>query len=165
MPGGRPSSFGQNGRVAEDRVAPAASPVAVLVAEAQDHSANRPSLIASLIRFGVTGVASLGADFAVLYGLHKGAGVGLSLATVLGLVAAVIVNYTLNRNWTFQARAGHGDTLVRYALLVGVNVATTLVIVDGLTHAGLYFLWSKVVAVGVNATINFTTSRYWIFKH
>jgi putative flippase GtrA len=150
--------------VTEDRVAPAASPLTVLVAEAQDHSAARPSLFASLIRFGVTGAASLGADFAMLYGLHKGAGVGLSLATVLGLVAAVIVNYTLNRNWTFQARAGHGSTLGPYAFMVGVNVVTTLVIVDGLTNAGLYFLWSKVVAVAFNASLNFTSSRYWIFK-
>ncbi|HVS68670.1 MAG TPA: GtrA family protein [Mycobacteriales bacterium] len=149
----------------DDRVAPAASPVAVLVAESQDHSAARPSLIASLIRFAVTGFASLGTDFAILYALYKGAGISLSLATIVGLAGAVVVNYTLNRNWTFQARASHGGTLPRYALLVGVNVVTTVVIVDGLTHAGLYFLWSKVVAVAVNATINFTSSRYWIFKH
>ncbi|HVT65986.1 MAG TPA: GtrA family protein [Mycobacteriales bacterium] len=149
----------------EDRVAPAASPVTVLVAESQDQSVTRPSLIASLIRFGITGFASIGTDFAVLYSLHKGAGMSLSLATVLGLAAAVVVNYSLNRNWTFQAQASHGHTMLRYGLLVGVNVATSVAIVDGLTHAGLYFLFSKAVAVAVNAVINFTSSRYWIFKN
>ncbi|HVY08650.1 MAG TPA: GtrA family protein [Mycobacteriales bacterium] len=151
--------------MAEDRVAPAASPVTVLVAEVQDHSAGRPSLRESLIRFCVTGVASVCTDFAVLYGLHSGAGVSLTLATVLGLTAAVVVNYALNRNWTFQARASHGNTLGPYLLLVVVNLGTTLVIVRGLTHLGLYYLLSKGVAVVFNAILNFTSSRYWIFKH
>jgi putative flippase GtrA len=151
--------------VAEDRAAPAASPITVLVAEAQDHSPSRPSLFASLFRFGVTGVASISTDVTVLYSLHEGAGMALSLATAFGIAAAVIVNYTLNRNWTFQAKAGHGGTLPRYGLLVGINLLTTLVIVDGLTHLGLYFLLSKVVAIGFNALLNFTSSRYWIFKH
>jgi putative flippase GtrA len=159
------SLFGKNGCVDEDRVAPAASPITVLVAEAHDHSANRPSLFGSLIRFGVTGVASISTDVLVLYSLHKGAGVSLSLATAVGIAAAVVVNYTLNRNWTFQAQASHGGTLPRYGLLVGINLLTTLIIVEGLTHLGLYFLLSKVVAIGFNALLNFTSSRYWIFKH
>jgi putative flippase GtrA len=150
--------------MADDRVAPTASPVAVLVAEAQDHSGQRPSLRESLIRFCLTGVLSLGADFGVLYGLHSGAGVALSLSTVLGTLAAVIVNYTLNRNWTFQASAGHGYTLVRYMLMAGVNFGSTLLIVLWLSHLGLYYLVSKLVAVAVNAVINFVSARYWVFK-
>ena len=146
-------------------MAPAASPVTVLVAEVQDHSASRPSFTATLIRFGVTGVCSLGADFALLYGLHSGADVSLPVATILGAVAAVIVNYTLNRNWTFQARAGHGYTMVRYAVMVGVNFGSTLLIVLGLSHLGLYYLVSKLVAVAVNAGINFLSARYWVFRH
>jgi putative flippase GtrA len=150
--------------VTDDRVAPAASPVAVLVAENQELS-DRPSLKESLLRFIVTGLCSLAADFAFLYGLHSGAKVSLTVATVAGSIAAVIVNYTLNRNWTFQARASHGSVLGPYLLLVSVNVGSTLLIVRGLTHFGLYYLVSKLVAVAVNAGINFVTARYWVFKH
>jgi len=151
--------------VAEDRVAPAASPVTVLVAEAQDHSATRPSLFASLMRFGVTGVCSLGADVALLYGLHSGAGVSLTVATIVGLTAAVLVNYTLNRNWSFQATASHGSTLAPYLFMVGLNYVSTLLIVRGLSHLGLYYLVSKLIAVAANAVLNFVSARYWVFKH
>jgi putative flippase GtrA len=154
-----------NVNVADDRVAPAASPVAVLVAEGQGDGGDRPSLKESLVRFLLTGVCSLGADVGFLYGLHSGAGTSLTLATVVGSVAAVIVNYALNRNWTFQATASHGSVLGPYLLMVGVNVGSTLLIVRGLTDLGLYYLVSKLVAVGVNAVLNFVSARYWVFKN
>jgi putative flippase GtrA len=47
--------------------------------------------------------------------------------------------------------------------MIAFNVASTLVIVLGLTHLGLYYLLSKLIAVAVNATINFTAGRYWVF--
>lgn len=138
--------------------------MAMLAAEALDHTSARPTFRESLVRFCVTGICSLGADFAILFALHSGAGVSLTLSTILGSVAAVLVNYTLNRNWTFQATASHGRTLVRYLALVGMNFGSTLLIVLGLSHLGLYYLVSKLVAVGVNAGINFLSGRFWVFK-
>jgi putative flippase GtrA len=151
--------------MADDRVAPATSPVAMLVAEAHDHSTARPTLRESLVRFCMTGVCSLGADFAFLYGLHSGAGVSLTIATIVGLAAAVAVNYTLNRNWSFQAKASHGSTFLPYMFMVTINVGSTLLIVRGLTHVGLYYLESKLVAVAFNTTINFAGARWWVFKN
>jgi putative flippase GtrA len=151
--------------VADDRVAPVASPLTVLAAETVEHGAQRPSLVESLVRFCVTGVGSLGADFALLVLLHSVGHAPLAVATFLGSAAAVLVNYTLNRNWSFQAQAGHGSTLPRYAFMVGVNVGSTLLIVLVLTHLGLYYLVSKLVAVAINAGSNFLAARYWIFKH
>ena len=81
-----------------------------------------------------------------------------------GYAAAVAVNYSLNRNWTFQARAGHGTTMVRYTVMAGVNFGSTLLIVLGLSHLGLYYLASKLISVAVNAGSNFLSARYWIFK-
>lgn len=146
-------------------MAPVASPFTVLAAEVAEHGVRRPSLLESLVRFAITGVGSLGADFAVLTLLRSLAHAPLALATLLGSAAAVLVNYTLNRNWSFQARAGHGSTLPRYAFMVGVNVGSTLLIVLVLTHVGLYYLLSKLVAVAVNAGTNFLAARYWIFRH
>jgi putative flippase GtrA len=151
--------------MSDDRVAPAASPVAMLVAEANELAGVRPTLKESLLRFAVTGVCSLGADVGLLYGLHSGAGASLTVATILGSVAAVIVNYLLNRNWTFQAQASHGSVMGPYLLMVGVNVGSTLLIVRGLTHLGLYYLVSKLVAVAFNAAVNFVSARYWVFKN
>lgn len=161
---GRPSCFRDNEHVTEDRAAPAASPITVLAAEVAEHGPRRPSLLESLVRFCITGVSSLAADFGVLAVLHSAAHAPLAVATFLGSVAAVVVNYTLNRNWSFQARAAHRSTLPRYAFMVGVNVGSTLLIVLVLTHVGLYYLVSKLVAVAMNAGTNFLAARYWIFR-
>ena len=146
-------------------MAPVASPVTVLAAEAAEAGASRPSLVESLVRFCITGLSSLGADFGLLALLHSVAHAPLAAATAAGWAAAVIVNYTLNRNWSFQATASHGYTASRYAVMVGVNLGSTLLIVLVLTHLGLYYLVSKLVAVAINAGTNFLAARYWVFKH
>ncbi len=146
-------------------MAPVASPVTVLAAEVAEPGATRPSLVESLVRFCITGLSSLAADFGLLALLHSVAHAPLAVATFLGSVAAVLVNYTLNRNWSFQAQAGHGSTLPRYAFMVAVNVGSTLLIVLVLTDLGLYYLVSKLVAVAINAGTNFLAARYWIFRY
>jgi putative flippase GtrA len=136
-----------------------------LVARLTEQRGGKRSLLGALIRFGVTGVASVTADIGTLTALHSGFGVRLLWATLAAFGAGLLVNYSLNRNWTFQARADHRKTLVRYAVMVSVNFGGTLAIVLGLTHLGLYYLLSKLIAVAIIAVVNFTASRLWVFKH
>jgi putative flippase GtrA len=91
--------------------------------------------------------------------------VRLLWATLAAYVGGVVVNYSLNRNWTFQARADHSETMRRYGTLLAFNFGSTLAIVLGLTHLGLFYLLSKLIAVAINAVINFTASRLWVFKY
>ena len=102
-------------------------------------------------------------DVGVLALLHSGVGWSLAGSTVVAYAAGIAVNYTLNRNWTFASTGGHRQTLARYAVLVGFNFGATLGIVIGLTHAGLYYLFAKLIAVGLNASINFLAGRHWVF--
>jgi putative flippase GtrA len=130
-----------------------------------DAPEGKRSLLGSLVRFGVTGVLSVAVDVGTLTLLHSGLGVHLLVATLGAFGAGLIVNYSLNRNWTFQAQAEHRQTLRRYFMMVAFNFTSTLLIVLGLTHIGLYYLLSKLVAVALNAVINFLTSRFWVFNH
>jgi putative flippase GtrA len=123
------------------------------------------SLLGALIRFGITGVLSVAVDVGTLAGLKSGAGAPLPVATVGAFACGLVVNYTLNRNWTFQAQADHRRTMTRYAVMMGLNFGATLAIVLGLTHLGLYYLLSKAIAVGTIAIVNFTAGRHWVFKH
>jgi putative flippase GtrA len=127
--------------------------------------AGKRSLLGSLLRFGVTGVLSVAVDVGTLTGLHSGAGVQLIWSTLAAYGAGLIVNYSLNRNWTFQAQADHRRTLMRYFTMVAFNFSSTLAIVLGLSHLGLYYLFAKLIAVAINAVINFLASRFWVFKH
>lgn len=136
-----------------------------LIDKLTEASDGRRSLFGSLVRFGVTGALSVGVDVGILSLMHSGLGVRLLWSTIAAYVAGLMVNYSLNRNWTFRARADHRKTLIRYATVVAFNFGSTLGIVLGLTHLGLYYLLSKLIAVAINACINFTAGRYWVFKH
>jgi putative flippase GtrA len=46
---------------------------------------------------------------------------------------------------------------------VAFNFLSTLGIVVGLTAAGLYYLLAKLIAVALNAGINFLAARHWVF--
>jgi putative flippase GtrA len=125
----------------------------------------RRSLLGVLVRYGVTGLSSIGADVAVLVLLHSWLDVRLVWATVAGFTVSMVINYLMNHNWTFQAGPDHRRTMSRYAIVVGFNVGSTLLIVLGLTHAGVYYLLSKLVALAINAVVNFTAARFWVFTH
>jgi putative flippase GtrA len=135
------------------------------VAKLTHQPEGKRSLLGSLVRFGVTGVLSVAVDVGALAALHSGFGVNLFVATLVAWAAGLLINYSLNRNWTFQTEADHRRTLVRYFTMVAFNFASTELIVLGLPHHGLHYLVGKSVAVGINAVINFVMGRIWVFKH
>lgn len=119
-------------------------------------------LMSALLRFATTGVLSIGIDVVVLALLHQKVGLPLALAVSIAYFSSLVVNYTLNHNWVFEAEGNHHQRLLRYGCLVVVNYATTVTIVTGLSHF-MYYLLAKGVAVAVNAVINFTGFRLWVF--
>ena len=123
------------------------------------------SVLGALIRFGITGLASVVVDVGVLVLMHSVAGLKLFVATLIAYAFGVAVNYSLNRNWTFQSERDHRRTMTRYAILLAVNVGITEGIVVGLTHVGVYYLISKLIAVAIIATLNFFVGRTWVFTN
>ena len=117
-----------------------------------------------LTRFVLVGAASVGSDVVVLVALHGGAGVPLVPATAVGYGVSLLVNYGLNHAWVFGAEGAHSRRAVRYLFLVGVNLATTLLFVPALAHAGVYYVLAKLLVVGGNAIVNFTAFRFWVFR-
>lgn len=115
-------------------------------------------------RFVAVGVLSVGADVIVLTTLKSGFHVPLLLATGIGYAISLVVNYSLNHTWVFEADGDHGRRVVRYVSLVAFNVISTFAFVGGLTSIGLFYLFAKAVAIAVNAVVNFTGFRYWVFR-
>jgi putative flippase GtrA len=134
-----------------------------LVIRLSESADGKRSLLGALLRFGVTGVASVVTDVGTLSLFHSGFGMRLVWSTLIAFGAGLIVNYSLNRNWTFQATVNHRRTMRRYAVLVSFNFGSTLLIVLSLTHLGLFYLLSKLVAVAINAVVNFVVSRHWVY--
>jgi putative flippase GtrA len=117
-------------------------------------------------RYLVAGGATFLVDVGSLRVFHGALGIALAPATVFAFAIAFLVNFTAARQWAFAATARSGRArlqLVRYIALVGLNLVSTLVIVVGLSAAGMNYLWAKVVAACVNAVANFFIYRHWVF--
>ncbi len=118
----------------------------------------------SASRFLAVGVLSYLFDLGVLAALHSGFGVPLALATTIAFLSTLLVNFGLNRAFAFRSTALAGPAFVKYMVLVGVNYATTLLMVTGLAWLGLSYLVAKTLAVVVNAVMNYFAYRHWVFR-
>ena len=57
-----------------------------------------------------------------------------------------------------------GRRLLKYGWLVVLNYALTIGVVSGLVAVGVYYLIAKLVVVVINAILNFTLFRSWVFS-
>ncbi len=117
-------------------------------------------------RFVVVGGLSMAADVAMLALLHGVLDVPLLVATTIAFCVSSVLNFSFNRQWVFEA-GRHGRTrkqLIRFYVLVGLNLLSTLMITAGLTALGLLYLTAKLVAIVVNAVANYFLYRAWVFK-
>lgn len=117
-------------------------------------------------RFLVSGALTTVVDVSVLALLHAGAKIPLAPSTALAYAAALVVNFSLSRHWTFvAARIGKAHRqAARYSVLVVINLVATLAIVTGLSSLGLYYLLAKLVSIAVVSVANFFAYRHWVFR-
>lgn len=116
-------------------------------------------------RFLVVGGISVVVDVGLLALLHGGLGVALIAATVAAFALSSLVNFGLNRAWTFAGSRGGQprSQLVRFYLLVVLDLGLTVGIVAGLTAAGMFYVAAKLVATAVVAALNYLSYRFWVF--
>ncbi|MFC4109049.1 GtrA family protein [Micromonospora zhanjiangensis] len=117
----------------------------------------------SSVRFLIVGGLSVATDTGALFVFHGVLGLWLPVATVLAFATAFVVNFGLNRVWAFGATGAVGGQVWRYLALVLVNLVATVLLVQGLTWAGLPYLVAKVVTAGALAAMNYVVSKKWIF--
>ena len=109
----------------------------------------------SAARFLVAGGFTFLVDIGTLRLLHGTVELSLPCATVAASGVAFLVNFTLTRHWTFAAiaRSGHPRRqLIRYSVLVLLNIGATVGLVVALSGLGLQYLVAKVVAAALNAS-------------
>lgn len=149
--------------IPSEQVGRAAWPLGAFLGRSRS-TAHRPPLLTSLARFVTSGALSVTTDFVTLWVLHSLLHVALAVSTLIGYGLSLVVNYTLNHNWVFEAGGDHRHRLFRYAILVAFNVGSNLLFVLGLTAVGVFYLLAKVIAIAVNAGVNFLGFRHWVFR-
>lgn len=116
-------------------------------------------------KYCVVGATAAVVDFGLLYILTDLVSVHYLLSNTLSFIAAALVNYYLNRKWTFRSTGQK-----RKQLPIFFTVATAgLFINDGIMFLGveyltLHYLWAKVVATGIVTVWNYLGNKFFTFK-
>ncbi|GLS04009.1 hypothetical protein GCM10007860_11550 [Chitiniphilus shinanonensis] len=118
-----------------------------------------------LVRFTLVGATGTAAHFAVLWLLVR-LGMPVVGASTVGMIAGALVNYLLNRAYTFESRQAHRVTAPRYYALVlglwGLNALLMALMVDAWRW---HYLLAQAISTVVCFVAHYLGSRAWVFRH
>lgn len=127
-------------------------------------------LIKQLAKFGTSGVATVGADYATFALTYKVLGVSLFIATASSLLAGFLVSFTLNRQWVFNAKSADAEKraveqLVLYAVLFAFNTGAAFLFIETAQREwGLNPLLGKPITMAFITAWNFLIYKKFIFR-
>jgi putative flippase GtrA len=121
-----------------------------------------------LVRFGLSGAMVAAAYFVLTTVLLVATGLPDQAALAIAYAAAVLLHFTLNRQFVFAAssryRHGFATQTVRYGLLVVTTYGATALSMALLPGAlGVPSVAVYVVTALVLALLNFAVLRRWVF--
>lgn len=123
--------------------------------------------MARMAKFGVAGGTGYLVHLGVLAGLTSGAGMFYLASAGVASVVNISWNFTVNELWTFRDRRRDRVALryVRYFALMlatgGLYFGLLWAFTDGL---GMFYMWSAVVALTVQISVNFVVSFGWVWR-
>lgn len=130
------------------------------------------SLHYELTRFGVVGTVGFVVDSAVLYGCVRGLGWDPYSGRAVSFLAAATTTWGLNRRFTFRdltPRVRLPGQYLRYlfgALIGGaVNYATYAGMVYNSAWVQTYLILGVAAGSLAGMAVNFTVSKWWVFRH
>lgn len=95
-------------------------------------------------------------------------GIFYPISIVIGGICGAVINFSINRKWTFKAENGHlNKQLVKFITVVFGSICLK----SGGTY--LFTTWSHIdykitriiVDLIVSLGFNYTLQKYWVFKH
>ncbi|WP_419908179.1 GtrA family protein [Hoeflea sp.] len=118
------------------------------------------------VRYGIAGGCALATHLVVLWGLHELFGVEEVLASAVGFLAAIPVNYALQHRYVFSSQRRHVTAAPRYlaTTLAGLGLNTILFALATLVLAIPYLLAQVIVTVLV-FLFNFLVNRHFTFSN
>ena len=134
----------------------------------------RARLRALVLTFSLAQV-SAGAGSVVDYGLmvccRQLLGFPLFWAIAIGGVVGAIINFTLNRYWTFRDKgvaydSGLGGQILKFATTVAGSILLKYLGTYALEHyAGIDYKIGKLISdLFVSVLFNYTLQRFWVFR-
>ncbi|MFV0367703.1 MAG: GtrA family protein [Hyphomicrobiaceae bacterium] len=116
-----------------------------------------------LLRFLAVGVAATVAHFTVLIMLVELAHVPAIAASVLSYACGAVVNYALNRSFTFRSQTEHRTAVPRFALMVTMGLTLNTTIFSLLHMLGFHYILAQAITTLVVVMFNYTVASRWVF--
>lgn len=123
-----------------------------------------------MFRYAVVGVTSLVADYLVFLTLYYIFDTGTAVAAPAGIILGLIVNFILNKLWSFDnqesSKKNVTKQIVLYLLLVLVNILFTYFLIETLKNAFNFEpKHIKLLASACTIMWNYTIYQKIIFKN
>lgn len=116
------------------------------------------------IRFSVVGGISTISHYLAMITLIHRFEVEPTLASSTGFVLGALINYSLNRRFTFQSDRPHSSAVPRFmtAALSGLALNAGL-LAASIYIIGVHYLLAQIVATAVVLFWNYALNKYWTF--
>lgn len=110
------------------------------------------------------GLVAMVAHYGTLIALVEVGRLDAVAASVIGYACGGVVSYTLNRRHTFASDRPHAQAVWRFALVAGLGLVLTGLLMALLTRGlGLPYLAAQVLTTGIVLFWNFSGNRIWTF--
>lgn len=105
-------------------------------------------------------------DFAIMILCTEVFGIHYTLSIVISGILGAVVNFSINKYWTFEAKAPIGGQLVKFVFVVAGSIL--------LKSSGTYFITEfrsidyrisrLIIELIVSLGFNYPMQKYWVFK-
>ena len=116
------------------------------------------------LRFILVGFAATLITYIILIVLVETWQINVIVASVIGYIVGIVVNYELNYGFTFQSKQHHHILVPRFVMvmMVGLLLNTGIMFV-GVNWFDINYVLAQLAAIAVVLIWSFTANRLWVF--
>lgn len=122
------------------------------------------SVLGQFIRFAGVGGMCTGLQYLILVLLVTFLDIHPVAASTAGYILSALLNYQLNRVYTFRSGAAHLHALPRFFAIALVGLVLNAAVLGFMVSVlGLFYMLGQIVATVVTLFWNFIANRTWTF--
>lgn len=115
-------------------------------------------------RYVVVGGISALFELLLFLGCYELLHVPAAYSNIIALVSSTIVNFSINRQWSFKSSANLAGSMIKYGILFLFNLGFSTFVVTWLIGLGLPAVLAKFITMACIVCWNFVLYRKVVFK-
>jgi putative flippase GtrA len=128
-------------------------------------SLQRPKWQMQFFRFASVGAIGTLAHYVLLVMLVEMLRTNEVAASTAGATLGALVNYLLNRRYTFRSKKRHGEALTKFLIIAALGLTlNSLLMLIFVEILNIYYLLAQVLSTGLVLIWNFLGNRFWTFR-